>query len=113
MVYDKANELAADIKASDEYKAFCAAKEKVSENSTTIDLLKQYHRLQIEAQAAFVAGKQDDESLEKLQKLGELLQLDRNASNYLIAEYQLNRMISDIYKIIADAVEIDLSMFED
>ena len=113
MVYDKANELARDIQASDEYKAFVNAKERVAQNETTVNLLKQYHRLQIEAQAAYVAGKQDDESLEKLQKLGELLQMDKDASSYLIAEFQLNRMIGDIYKILADAVQVDLSMFEE
>jgi len=113
MVYDKANELAKDIQASDEYKAFTEAKERVEQNETTIGLLKQYHKLQIEAQAAYVAGKQDDESLQKLQKLGELLQMDKDASAYLIAEYQLNRMLGDIYKILADAIQVDLSMLEE
>jgi|GEM_PF-144716 len=107
MVYDKANELAKDIQASDEYKAFTEAKERVEQNETTIGLLKQYHKLQIEAQAAYVAGKQDDESLQKLQKLGELLQMDKDASAYLIAEYQLNRMLGDIYKILADAIQVN------
>ena len=113
MVYDKANELAKDIQASDEYKAYTAAKEKAMQNETTVNLLKEYHKLQYAAQAAMVAGRQDDESLERLQKLGELLQMDKDASAYLIAEYQLNRMLGDIYKILADAVEVDLSMLED
>ena len=113
MVYDKANELAKDIQASDEYKAYTAAKEKAMQNETTVNLLKEYHKLQYAAQAAMVAGRQDDESLERLQKLGELLQMDKDASAFLIAEYQLNRMLGDIYKILADAVEVDLSMLED
>lgn len=113
MVYDKANELAADIKASSEFKAFSEAKERAMKNETTVSLLKEYHKLQYAAQAAMVAGRQDDESLEKLQKLGELLQMDKDASDYLIAEFQLNRMLGDIYKILADAVEVDLSMLED
>ncbi len=113
MVYDKANELAKDIQASDEYKAYTAAKDKAMQNETTVSLLKEYHKLQYAAQAAMVAGKQDDESLERLQKLGELLQMDRDASDFLIAEYQLNRMLGDIYKILAEAVEVDLSMLED
>lgn len=113
MVYDKANELAADIKASQEYKAFADAKERAFKNDTTVSLLKEYHKLQYTAQAAMVAGRQDDESLEKLQKLGELLQMDRDASDFLIAEFQLNRMLGDIYKILADAVDVDLSMLEE
>ena len=113
MVYDKANELAKDIKASEEYKTFAEAKEKIAQNETTVGLLKQYHKLQYEAQAALVAGRQDDESLQKVQKLGEILQMDKDASAFLIAEYRLNMMIGDIYKIIADAVDVDLSMLED
>ena len=113
MVYDKANELARDIKQSSEYKAFADAKERAMKNETTVNLLKEYHKLQYTAQAAMVAGKQDDESLEKLQKLGELLQMDKDASDFLIAEFQLNRMLGDIYKILADAVDVDLSMLED
>ena len=113
MVYDKANELAKDIRESQEYKTFSEAKDKAMQNETTVSLLKQYHKLQYEAQAAMVAGRQDEECLQKLQKLGELLQMDRDASAFLIAEYQLNRMLGDIYKILADAVDVDLSMLED
>ena len=38
--------------------------------------------------------------------------MNREASDYLIAEYRLNRVVSDIYKIIADAIDLDLSMLE-
>jgi cell fate (sporulation/competence/biofilm development) regulator YlbF (YheA/YmcA/DUF963 family) len=112
MVYDKANELAADIKASEEYKRFCAAKDKIEEGSTTASLLKEYRKLQLRAQAAMVAGEEDAECMEKLQKLGEILQMDKTASEYLISEFMLSRMLGDIYKILADAVDVDLSMLE-
>ena len=57
-------------------------------------------------------GKKDDEKIEQLKKVGELLQMNREASDYLIAEFRLNRVVSDIYKIIAEAIELDLSMLE-
>ncbi|MBR0135416.1 MAG: YlbF family regulator [Clostridia bacterium] len=50
--------------------------------------------------------------MEKLQKLGELLQMDKAASEYLIAEYCLSRMVGDVYRILAEAVGFDLSMLE-
>ncbi|MCR5809735.1 MAG: YlbF family regulator [Clostridiales bacterium] len=112
MVYDKANELAADIKASEEYKRFKLAKERIEEGSTTESLLKEYRKLQLRAQAAMVAGEEDAECLEKLQKLGEILQMDKAASEYLISEFMLSRMLGDIYKILADAVDVDLGMLE-
>ncbi len=113
MIYDRANELAKEIAESDEYRRFCEAKERISDNETTVNLLKEYRKLQYKAQAAMVAGNTDNEIMESLQKLGELLQMNADASAYLIAEYQLNRMLGDIYKILADAIDVDLSMFED
>jgi cell fate (sporulation/competence/biofilm development) regulator YlbF (YheA/YmcA/DUF963 family) len=110
MVYDKAHELAAEIKASEEYKRFSAAKENIPEAAA--GLLKEYRRLQLRAQAAAVAGEEDNETMEKLQKLGELLQMDKAASEYLIAEYCLSRMVGDVYRILAEAVGFDLSMLE-
>jgi len=113
MVYDKANELAQDIRNSEEYKEYKTTKEKAFENQTTASLIKEYHKLQITAQAAMVTGNKDDESLQRLQKIGELLQMNYDASAFLMAEYRLNRMVSDIYKILAEAIEVDLGMLEE
>ena len=111
MVYDKAYELASEIKASDEFKRFAAAREAVGEGMTK-DLLKQYSQLRVQAQADLIAGEENAESLEKLQKLGELLQMDKTASEYLMAEFVLSRMVGDVYRIIAEAAQLDLSMLE-
>lgn len=113
MVYDKANELARLLKESDEFKEYKAAKEKAFANETTASLVKEYHKLQLAAQAAMVSGKKDEDTMQRLQKIGELLQLDRDASVYLIAEYRLNRTVSDVYKIIAEAIDVDLGALEE
>ena len=47
-----------------------------------------------------------------MQKIGEVLQFDQNASAFLIAEYQISRMLADVYKILAEAIEIDLGALE-
>ena len=113
MVYDTANQLAKELKQSEEYRTFKKLREQVTENDTTKSLLTEYHRLQIKAQAAAVSGNKDDEALEKLQKIGELLQLNKEASDYLLAEFRLNRMLGDVYKILAEAIDVDLSALED
>ena len=113
MVYDKANELAQDIRNSEEYREYKTTKEKAFENQTTASLIKEYHKLQITAQAAMVTGNKDDDSMQRLQKIGELLQMNHDASAFLMAEYRLNRMVSDIYKILAEAIEVDLGMLEE
>ncbi len=112
MQYDTARRLAAELRGSEEYQTFAEAKERAMENDTTRALIDEYHRLQIRAQAAAVSGEKNDEVLEKLQKLGELLQFDASASAFLLAEYRLNRTLADIYKILADATDIDLSSLE-
>lgn len=112
MVLDKAKELAAEIRASNEFKRFEAAKAAVGESEMTRNLLKEYGRLRVQAQADAVAGKDDAETLEKLQKLGELLQMDRAASEYLMAEFMLSRTVGDVYRMIAEAAGLDLSMLE-
>lgn len=113
MNYDTAHKLAQELKASEEYTEYSAALEKIKGDSTTMALIKDYHKLQIEIQSMMYTGNKDEEKLEKFKKLGELLQMNKDASNYLIAEYKLNTVVGDIYKIIADAVDIDLSALED
>ena len=112
MVYDTANRLAEELKTSEEYREYAAAKTRAMENSTTRSLIEEYNKLQIHAQAAMIAGDQNSESMQKLQKIGELLQFDADASAYLIAEFRLKRMLGDVYKILAEAVDVDLGPLE-
>lgn len=112
MVYDTANQLARQLKESPEYARYAGAKELAMEDDTTRSLINEYHKLQIRAQAAVVSGGQNKELMQQLQKLGEVLQFNRQASDFLLAEYALNRMLSDVYKILANAVDIDLSALE-
>ena len=112
MVYDTAQRLAEELKNSEEYRAFAAAKERAMENATTRSLISEYNRLQIRSQAAMIAGEQGGETLQKLQKIGELLQFDPDAAAYLFAEYRLKKMLGDVYKILAKAVDVDLGPLE-
>ncbi len=111
-VYDKARELSRLLAESREYKAYKETREKALVNDTTKALVKEYHQLQMQAQAAMVQGKKDDAVMERLQKVGEVLQMNRDASEFLMAEYRLNVMLGDVYKILAEAIDVDLSMLE-
>lgn len=112
MNYDKAYELASEIKASEEFKRYKAAKERIEKGSSSEAFLAEYRRLQLKAQADMVAGETDEETLGKLQRLGELLQMDKEASEYLFAEFALSRLVGDIYRIVAEAAELDISMLD-
>jgi len=112
MVYDTANTLAAELRASEEYKEYQKTREAAMSNDTTKALIAEYHKLQMQAQAVVMQGKKDDELFQKLQKIGEVLQLDKDASSFLLAEYRMNRMLGDVYKILAEAIDVDLSGLE-
>ena len=112
MVYDTAKVLANELKNSVEYREYTAVKARAMENNTTRALIEEYNKLQIQAQAAMISGDRESESLKKLRKIGELLQFDADASAYLMAEFRLKRMVGDVYKILAEAVDIDLGALE-
>ena len=48
----------------------------------------------------------------QLQKLGEILMLNQEASAYLMAEFRLNQMLGDVYKILAEAIDVDLGALD-
>ena len=112
MVYDNAKKLAEEMKNSEEYRAYCEARERAFSNESTKNLIGEYRKLQMKAQANAITGERSDELLAKLQKLGEVLQFDRDAAEFLMAEYRLNKLLGDVYKILAEAIDIDLSALE-
>lgn len=112
VVYDTARKLAEELKSSEEYREYSATRERATANETTKTLIAEYHKLQMRAQAVVMQGGKDEELFHKLQKLGEVLQLDKDASEFLMAEYRMNRMLGDVYKILAEAIDVDLSGLE-
>ena len=113
-IYDKANELARLIQESAEYKAYKELKDKLYADDKTKALLTEYKKHQFEAQAAYLSGREPDaEAMEHLKKLGEVLQFNREVTEFFSAEYRFNTMIGDIYKIIGEACDIDLGLLHD
>ncbi len=104
--------LAAALRQSEEYLAYDSAWEKAMQNDSIRGFYKEYKRLQIQAQADAMAGRQSAETLKQLQHIGELLQFDPDASEFLLAEYRLNSLLGSVYRLLAKAVDADLSMLE-
>lgn len=110
---DKTTELARLLRESPEYTEFVRCREQAMADGATKILLDEYGKLQYRIQAASIAGTVNDEELQKLQKLGELLQLNRLSSEYLFARYRLNAVLTKIYHTLAESIDIDLSMLDD
>ena len=102
-------ELAAAIRRSREYETYAAAREKAMADEQTAALLKRFHKLQMTVQARKMAGGQGGPEEEELRKLAELLQFSPDAADYLLAEYSLDRLLTDTYDAIARGVGVDFS----
>ena len=109
--YDKAHELAASLRESEEYKEYTRLREAAYDDSTNKALLDEYKRLQFRMQAKLASGERPpEEDMQRMQQIGTLLQFNSDVSQYLLAEFRFQRMLSDIFKILADVAGIDLDM---
>lgn len=105
-VYDVANDLAQQIKKSEEYVNYKMAREAIKLNSNLSKKIEEFDKLRYETQLEVMqTGKNNPEKLQKVQeKYAELIeQID--AKNYFEAETRFNVLVADINKIIGEAIK--------
>ena len=105
-VYDLANELAQEIKQSEEYVTYKTAKEAINLNLELKNKIDEFEKARYDAQLiALQTGKDDDSKMKHVQELyGELIQ-NEEASKYFDAEIRFNVLIADVNKIIGETVQ--------
>lgn len=105
-VYDLANELAQEIKQSEEYKTYKIAKDTVNSNIELKNKIQNFENARYEAQiVAIQTGRDDEQKMKYVQELyGELIQ-NKEASKYFDAEIKFNVLIANVNKIIGEAVQ--------
>ena len=108
MLMDDANALADKLRDSDEYKTYCETRARAYENPSTAALLNEFFSLRKQLQVSAETGEADELAQKKLQKLAELLQFEPDAAAFLMAEYRLNALLTDVYRLLAQAVGFDL-----
>ena len=109
--YDQAHALARSLKESEEYREMVRLREVAYESATNRALLDEYKKLQFRMQAKLASGEtMPEEDYQRLQQIGTLLQFNQDVSAYLLAEFRFQRMLSDIFKILADVAGVDLDM---
>jgi cell fate (sporulation/competence/biofilm development) regulator YlbF (YheA/YmcA/DUF963 family) len=107
--YDTAYALAREMRESEVYQSYVAAKEKAFEKELNRDLYKQFVQVSREVQAAQFAGQPVSEELQtRFGQLMGVLSLNADVTAFMMTEHRLNQMMSDIFKILADAVDLDL-----
>ncbi len=114
LVYDKAHELANEIKKNADCQEYVRLKEIVMADEKNKALLTDYKKLQLEAQAMYLSGSEPkEESLEKLKKLGELLAFNPDVTAYFAAEYRLQTMMGDVYKILGAVCDFGFDLLSE
>ena len=110
-VYDQAHALARTLRESEEFREFDRLRQIAYEDTTNKALLDDFKRLQFRYQAAHASGTpMDEKDIQRMQQIANLLQFNKDASDFLMAEYRFQKMLADIYKILGDVAGIDLDM---
>lgn len=110
--YDKGHELARILKESEEYRSLCQARRELEKEPAALTMVKDFLKKQMEMQLEVMSGKADAKEKEaSLQKLAELLSLNSRSRDYVAAYFRFQRIMTDIYKILGDAVGEGLDPF--
>ena len=105
-VYDKCNELAREIKESNEYKEYKKLKQELFSNLELKAQVEEFERIRYEEQLLAMQGeKQSAEKMQKLQELYTILIKEPKIKDYFDKEVKFNVMIADVNKIIGEAIK--------
>lgn len=104
-VYDTANRLAGEIKESEEYVNYKMARQALALNPDLKKKIGDFEVARYDAQLTQMqTGKEDEEKTNKMKELyAELIQID-DAKKYFDAEMKFNILLTDVNKIIGEAV---------
>lgn len=106
-IHDYAHQLARALKNSDEFRQYKRLQGEVQKSPQLKQMIDDFHKRQIELQAAQLSGQTMDASkTEQLQKLYEIMAKDPLAAEFLHSEMRFSQLISDVYKIIGEAVDM-------
>ncbi len=105
-IYDTVNQLANEIRESEEYIEYKKMKEHIKNNSELKEKLDNFEKARYKTQVATMKGEEPtQEQIETLQRI--YLELIQNyiTKKYLDVELKFNTMLSDINKILGEAVQ--------
>ena len=81
------------------------------EDETTAALIKEYRKLQMTIQMTAMSGQQaDSEDMQRFSGISTLLFSKPEVSQFLLAEMRLQQALADIFKIVTEAADVDVSI---
>ena len=111
MDYSSTYKLAQDIRDSEEYRTDHELKDSVMKDETTAALIREYRKLQMKLQLAAAGGQTPDaEDMQRFSGISALLFSKQEVSNFLLAEMRMQQAITDIFKIVTEASDLDMNI---
>ena len=111
MDYSSTYRLAQDIRDSEEYRTYHELKESVMADETTAALIREYRKLQMTIQMAVMSGQQaDSEDMQRFSGISTLLFSKEEVSQFLMSEMRLQQALADIFRIVTEAADVDMSI---
>lgn len=105
-VYDTANQLAKEMKSSEEYLEYKKMKEMVLNTPELKEKLDVFEKARYETQLQAMQGKEPTkEQIETMQKSYLELIQNETTKSFLDAELKFNTMLTDINKILSEAIK--------
>ena len=104
-VYDAINNLANEIKKSKEYLDYKNVREEIKKSPELKEKLQEFEKTRYETQMHTIKGEEPNkEIVEKMQKIYLELIQNETTKRYLEVELRFNTMLTDVNKILSDAV---------
>ena len=105
-IYDTANKLSSEIKASEEYVNYKMAREVINLRPDLKDEISKFEQLRYEVQISQMqTGKVDEEKMKQIQDIyTRIIEIDE-IKKYFDAELKFNVLLADVNKIIGEAVK--------
>ena len=103
-IYDTANQLAHEIRESEEYKQYKASKNYIANNAELKEKVEEFEQLRYDVQLLSLQGETEEGKKKKLEEMYTILVQDQEIKKYFDLEIKFNVMIADINKIIAEAI---------
>ena len=104
-IHDTAKKLAKEIRESKEYKEYKKLKTQIEENPETKEQVENFEKMRYSVQVRTLKGEETLEEKQNLQKDYERLLRNEQIKAYFEAEVKFNVIVTDVNKIIAEAVK--------
>lgn len=107
-VYDQAHNLARALKDCDEYKNYIRLKDEVMKVEGLSGMLADFQKKQFEVQAKQMMGEElGPEVMAQIQDLYQIMMKDPKAMEYLQAEMMFTRIVSEVYGILGEVIQLE------